>query len=120
MKIKHTAFFAYPVTDIERARDFYENTLQLKLADNFNDEWLEYDIAGETFAITNMVKELEPGARGGFFALEVEDLDAAVTEMKEKGVEFVLDTFETPVCRMAVIADPDGNGITLHACNPDR
>ena len=114
MKHKHIAFFAYPVTDMIRARDFYENTLQLPPADNFNNEWVEYEVSGVTIAITCMVKELQPGAKGGFFAIEVEDLDSAVTEMKEKNVPFILDTFESPVCRMAVVADPDGNGVTLH------
>ncbi len=118
MKHKHVAFFAYPVTDMKRAREFYENTLQLPPADNFNNEWVEYELAGVTIAITNMVKELEPGAKGGFFAIEVEDLDGAVEEMKAKNVPFILDTFESPVCRMAVIADPDGNGVTLHQVKP--
>lgn len=116
MKLKHFAFFAYPVTDIDRARDFYENTLGLPPAENFDNRWVEYELDGVTFAITNMVEQLEPGAHGGFFAIEVEDLDAAVAEMKSKGVPFVLDTFETPVCRMAVISDPDDNGVTLHEC----
>ena len=114
MKHKHFAFFAYPVTDMNRARDFYENTLQLPPADNFDNQWVEYELQGVTFAITNMVSELKPGAPGGFFAIEVEDLDAAIAEMKNKSVPFKLDAFETPVCRMAVVEDPDGNGITLH------
>jgi len=29
-------------------------------------------------------------------------------------VKFVLDLLETPVCRMAVIEDPDQNSITIH------
>jgi len=116
MTYKHIAFFAYPVTDIIRSREFYENVLQLPPAANYNDEWVEYEVAGGTIAITPMIKELQPGAKGGFFALEVEDLDSAVAEMKAKNVPFIMDTFESPVCRMAVVADPDGNWITLHQC----
>jgi len=120
MKLKHFAFFAYPVTDMDRARDFYENIVKLPPADNFDNQWVEYELKGVTFAITNMVPELQTGARGGFVAIEVEDLDAAVEEMKSKSVPFVLDTFESPVCRMAVIADPDGNSVTLHECKSER
>ena len=116
MNITEIAFVGYPVTDIDRARDFYENTLQLPPAENFDNQWVEYELDGVIFAITNMVEQLQPGAHGGFFAIEVEDLDAAVAEMKAKNVPFILDTFETPVCRMAVIADPDDNGVTLHGC----
>lgn len=114
MKPKHFAFFAYPVSDVSRARAFYEETLQLPPADNFENQWVEFELEGVTFAITNMAKELQPGARGGFLAIEVEDLDTAVAEMKAKDVPIILDIFESPVCRMAVISDPDGNGITLH------
>ena len=114
MKPQHFAFFAYPVSDVSRARAFYEETLRLPPADNFENQWVEYELEGVTFAITNMAKELQPGARGGFLAIEVDDLDASVAEMKAKDVPFILDIFESPVCRMAVIADPDGNGVTLH------
>jgi predicted enzyme related to lactoylglutathione lyase len=34
--------------------------------------------------------------------------------MKERAVSFVREAFDTPVCRMAVIEDPDGNHITIH------
>ncbi len=32
-------------------------------------------------------------------------------------IAFVVDVFETPVCRMAVIEDPDENQITIHKRN---
>jgi predicted enzyme related to lactoylglutathione lyase len=34
--------------------------------------------------------------------------------MKERAVSFVTEVFDTPVCRMAVIEDQDGNHITIH------
>lgn len=120
MKLKHFACFAYPVTDMDRARDFYENVVKLPPPDNFENQWVEYELEGVTFAITNMAPQLQIGARGGFIAIEVADLDAAVEEMKAKNAPFVPETFESPVCRMAVIADPDGNGVTLHECMPGR
>ena len=118
MLIKHVAFFAYPVSDIPRARSFYEGVLGLRLAQNFRDEWLEYDVAGTTFALTTMVPDRTPGAHGGFLALEVDDLDSWATHLKAKGTPFLLDLTDTPVCRMLVVADPDGNGVTLHARKP--
>jgi len=113
-EIQSVAFFAYPVTEISRARSFYEGVLGLKLDHNYNDAWLEYDIAGQTFAITTMAEGEKPGARGGFIALEVDDFDAWIAKIKAADISFLVEPFETPVCRMAVIADPDGNGITLH------
>lgn len=54
--IKHIAFTMYPVKDMARARRFYEETLGLQLtrreASMF--EWVEYDLDGETFALTDL------------------------------------------------------------------
>jgi predicted enzyme related to lactoylglutathione lyase len=44
----------------------------------------------------------------------VSDLDVFVHKMKKRAVSFVTETFDKPVCRMAVIEDPDGNHITIH------
>lgn len=51
---------------------------------------------------------------GGSIAFEVDDLDRLVSELKEKNVEFKLDNIVTPVCKMAVILDSEGNVLTLH------
>ena len=47
-------------------------------------------------------------------AFEVSDFYAFVHKMKERAVLFVTEAFDTPVCRMAVIEDPDNNHITIH------
>ena len=75
--------------------------------------WVEYDVAGSTFAITTDRGPV-PGAKGAVVAFEVSDLDGFVYKMKERAVPFVTEPFDTPVCRMAVIADQDGNHITPH------
>jgi predicted enzyme related to lactoylglutathione lyase len=108
------AFTVYPVTDMARARRFYEKVLGLTVSSNFRDEWLEYDLGDSTFAITTTDMGHVPGAKGALVAFEVADLDLLVKTLKGKSVTFVMDTFETPVCRMAVICDPDGNQITIH------
>jgi predicted enzyme related to lactoylglutathione lyase len=54
------------------------------------------------------------GAKGAVVAFEVSNLDAFVKTLKEKSVPFVVGIFETPVCRMTVIEDPDRNHITIH------
>jgi predicted enzyme related to lactoylglutathione lyase len=55
----------------------------------------------------------KPGAAGAV-AFEVDDFDQAVASLKTHGVRFVLEPYETPVCRMAVFADPDGNLLMAH------
>jgi predicted enzyme related to lactoylglutathione lyase len=112
--IKGVAFFCYPVSNMPAARRFYEEILGLKLAHNFADQWLEYDINGVTLAITTMDKEHTPGLTGGVIAFEVNDLDACVASLCGKQARLKREPAATPVCRFAVVADPDGNEIILH------
>jgi len=111
---KSIAFFVYPVSDLARARKFYEETLGLKLGMNFQDMWVEYYLGEGTLAITNVDMGHKPGANGGAVAFEVDDYDKVIAALKEKKVNFVMDTYPTPVCQFAVVADPDGNQVMVH------
>jgi predicted enzyme related to lactoylglutathione lyase len=117
MKVMEIAFAGYPVTDLRRARAFYEGTLGLKESRVFGDAnaaWVEYDIGPCTLAISNMVPQWKPSPSGGHVALEVEDFPAAVDHLKARGATVLNGPFETPVCHMVVVADPDGNALTIH------
>lgn len=125
MKITEIAFTAYPVSDIARAKEFYEGLLGLPKGE-FDHElpgmpgkyWVEYQIGDGTFAISNM---WEPSGQGGpNVAFEVEDFDAAVAKLKEAGVQFISECIETSVCKFALIKDPDGNDVTIHKRHPDQ
>jgi predicted enzyme related to lactoylglutathione lyase len=117
MKVTQIAFTGYPVTNIKRARQFYEEVLGLKATMVFGDEkasWIEYDVGPSTLAISNFAPDWKPSPSGGSAALEVEDFEAATKQLKASGVVLRVEPMETPVCRMAVVADPDGNSITIH------
>ena len=117
MKVLEIGFVAYPVTDLKRARKFYEGTLGLQVTSTFGDEekaWIEYDIGPSTLAIANGMPEWKPSTDGAVAALEVEDFDAAIEQLRADEVRIVNGPVETPVCRMAIIMDPDGNAITIH------
>ena len=117
MKVSEIAFSCYPVTEMSRARRFYEETLGLKQSRAFGDQtngWLEYDIGPGTLAITNLAPEWKPSADGGDVGLEVDHFDSAIAELKKAGVRFRVDPTETPVCFMAVVFDPDGNAVCIH------
>lgn len=47
-------------------------------------------------------------------ALAVADLDVALVELREKGVEVEVGKQDSTVCYFAVVADPDGNRVWLH------
>ncbi len=112
--IPSIAFFCYPVQDMSRARQFYETILGLRLESDFRGEWIEYDLAGSTFAITTMNTAHQAGAKGGVVAFEADDLDDFARRLKAQQVRFGLEITETPICRMAVVSDPDGNDVVIH------
>lgn len=66
--LKKVAFTMYPITNVPRARDFYENKLGLKIGSHGNRGdrwWVEYDLpGGGCFALTNFTEE-EPSAGAG-------------------------------------------------------
>lgn len=118
MKVTEIAFACYLVTDLKRARRFYEEVLGLKQSRMFGAEeqgFIEYDISLCTLAITNYsAPDWKPSSGGGSVGLEVEEFDGAIRQLKEGGCLFRLEPMETPVCHMAVVSDPDGNSVTIH------
>lgn len=118
--LKKVAFTMYPVLDMERAKTFYKNNLGLvPNTITANGAWVEYDLPeGGCFAITTLAEGVHPSHNaGGSIAFEVEDLDKLVAKLKASQVTFKLEVFASPVCRMAVIVDSEGNAITLHQIN---
>lgn len=120
MEIKDIAFIGYPVTDVARARDFYENILGLTatMAHEFPKEdggsmwWIEYEVNGVAVALSDAWPP--SGQSGPSLAFEVDDLDAWSQALKSKNVEFEFDIMDTPVCRFFSFRDPDGNSLTMH------
>ncbi|MBI2384428.1 MAG: VOC family protein [Elusimicrobia bacterium] len=108
--IKHIAFTMYSVKDMARARNFYEKKLHLKPA-VIGDRWHEYHLGNGAFAITTALPDPQSAAN---IAFEVDDLDNELARLRKAGVKILNDDIESPVCWMAVIADPDGNSIILH------
>ena len=105
MKVVEIAFTGYPVTNLKRARQFYEETLGLKKTRVFGEDhaaWVEYDIGAGALAISNMAPDWKPSPGGGSVALEVDDFDEAVKRLKKEGVAFLVEPAETPVCHLAV------------------
>lgn len=115
------AFSMYPVQNVERARDFYENTLGLKRGlSTPNGMWTEYDLPGGGCLALFMTDQIQPSSTaGGSVALEVGDLDACMAQLREKGVRFVeKEVIQSPVCRMMPILDSEGNALLLHELKP--
>ena len=112
--IKEVAFVAIAVSDKERARKFYQETLELKSTTTaMEGAWVEYDLGTVTIGI-GCHPAWKPSRDGTTVAFEVEDIDASIAKLKESGVIFDMEKIETPVCWMAQFRDPDGNKLVVH------
>jgi len=121
MKITNLAFVGTPVTDMKRARSFYEGVLGLKVSEEMmGGQWVEYDLGNNTLAIANVGPEWTPSDQGTGAALEVEDFDDAIKYLKDRHVSFVREPYESPCCWMAIISDPDGNNLVIHKLKPEN
>lgn len=120
MQITEIAFTGYSVTDMPRAKEFYEGILGLKRSRGFgqfngHEQWTEYDIgAGCLALISGGGKDWPPHPAGTAVALEVDDFDGYVKKMRDAGVKFIWEPRETPMCWTIIVADPDGNWLGIH------
>jgi len=121
MKINGLAFVGIPVTDMQRARAFYENVLRLAVSEEMmGGKWVEYSLGNNTLAIASVGPQWLPSDQGTGAALEVEDFAETINYLKDLKIPFTTEPFESPCCRMAVIADPDGNNIVIHKLKPEN
>lgn len=111
MHIRGIDFVAYQVTDLERAIDFYQNTLGLTLESRWESVYAEFDVGGTAFGL--YASSDAPRHPFGVVAFNVESMDDAVAELNSRGLE-CKGIENTPVCRMGFFTDPDGNEFMLH------
>ena len=69
------------MTDMQRAREFYEDVLGLEPDPEMTGEhWTEYSIGEGTLAIACVGEQWKPSNEGTSAALEVENLEEAIAE----------------------------------------
>ena len=96
--LRKVAFTMYPVTDMTRARSFYEETLGLPPSSSGETSpWVEFDLpGGGCLAITTVTPNQPSASAGGTIAFEVDDFPATIAELRAKGVEFAVEDIESP------------------------
>jgi catechol 2,3-dioxygenase-like lactoylglutathione lyase family enzyme len=110
------------VTDLDRARKFYEDTLGLKTKDEWGGEGATLK-SGET--LINLYRSEFAGTnKATALTFDVDDIDKEVSELKEKGIFF--EHYDLPGLaargdlyvgekgfKTAWFKDPDGNILSL-------
>jgi catechol 2,3-dioxygenase-like lactoylglutathione lyase family enzyme len=113
--VERTDFISVPVTDMERAKRFYEDTLGLPRISERG--FPEYQL-GENVSVYLIRMEDVGGEwtapHSAHVALRVPDVAETRKELEAKGVVFEGDILDTSVCHMAFFKDPDGNQFMLH------
>jgi catechol 2,3-dioxygenase-like lactoylglutathione lyase family enzyme len=118
MLSKGKAHPTLPVTDIERARKFYGETLELKLREEITDGHLLYDAGEGTFLVVyERPTPTTSDATAASFI--VDDVETTVKGLRDRGVVFEeYDipgvTWDNSIATMgnmkgAWFKDPDGN-----------
>ena len=116
INVQRIDYIRVPVTDIDRAKDFYGRILGLPLDPNSpHDDWVEFQAGNVTLAVMTPhthdyeFTPLPPGT----LALRVPDVAAAKAELEAKGLQ-VNEMWDSGLCHGAGVRDPSGNPILLH------
>ncbi len=109
------------IVDVSRARDFYRDTLGLRLVAEEPPFALVFEANGIMLRLV-MAKEL-PSFRGTVLGWQVPEITAAVRSLEQAGVQFEryegmaqdeLGIWTSPTgARVAWFKDPDGNTLSL-------
>lgn len=109
------------VTDLDRAKDFYENKLGLTAEDEWGDEGVTLK-SGDT--LVNVYRSEYAGTnKATALNFNVEDIDSEVADLKSKGIMFEHydlpglkqegDIYSAEGMKTAWFKDPDGNILSL-------
>ena len=111
-----------PVSDVDRARDFYVNqagfVLDIDQAVSEDLRFVQLTPPGSacSIAIGRGLTEVAPGSVQGLQVV-VEDIEAARAALVEGGVD-VSDVQDFPWGRFVFFSDPDGNGWAVQQIVP--
>ena len=112
--VEHVDFISIPTQDVPRAKRFYGELLGLRAREGHARRRRVPRRPGDArdLGAREPGPAVQPNQSG--FALRVADVAEARRELEERASTFDMETFDTGVCHMALMRDPDGNQIILH------
>jgi len=112
--VKGVANVWVPVKDIERALDFYQNTLGFSVIKR-DGSWAEVDANGLNVGLNGREPEGARAGGGPVITFQPESgLEATVEDLKSKTVEFPAGISEHEWGRVATFKDSEGNDLQLY------
>ena len=125
MTITGIQVLSLPVSDQDRARDFYVDVLGMDMLRDAQMgpgmRWVQVAPRNSETTIT-LVTWFETMPAGSYkgVVLETDDLDGDVERLRGHGLEFPDGIQQQPWGRYVTFADPDGNGLVLQATTARR
>lgn len=134
MKIKHIDHIGIAVKALDQAGKFYSDVLGLEIdgVENVADQKVNVAFIPITDSEIELLESTEPdgpiakyiASRGEgiqHIAFRVEDIDAALQELKEKGVRLIDDKARTGAggAKIAFIHPKETNGVLVEICQRD-
>ena len=119
MMIKAIKFASIPVTNQDRALEFYTKKLGLKVITDSpfdgKQRWIELGFPRADTKLVLFTAEGQERMIGGFMNVTfmADDVEATAMEMKAKGVEFVQEPQKADWGTAAIFKDLDGNQFVL-------
>jgi catechol 2,3-dioxygenase-like lactoylglutathione lyase family enzyme len=115
-EVERTDFIGVNVRDRGRASEFYGDTLGLAPNPLASDGWPEFEAHNLGLVLST------PEQKGGgdyrpeyAIALRVADVGGTMERLQSDGLEFEFpEPYDSGVCHMAFLRDPDGNALILH------
>jgi predicted enzyme related to lactoylglutathione lyase len=120
MSITHVQLFSVPVTDQDRARDFYVDVLGMELVREFptgpGQRWVQVKPTGAqtSISLVTWFASMPAGSLTGC-VLETDDLDGEAERLRARGVAIDGGIQSAPWGRYVELHDPDGNKLTLQS-----
>ena len=109
------------VSDLDRAKDFYENTLGVKSVGRMGDDVVSLQTGGTRFDVYR--SEYAGTNKATALTFTVDDIRSEVSELKDKGIFFEHydmdgltrdgDIYTAEGMKTAWFKDPDGNILSL-------
>jgi catechol 2,3-dioxygenase-like lactoylglutathione lyase family enzyme len=118
MHLKHVRLVSVPVTDQDRSKKFYTETLGLQVVAEeemaSGNHWVEVGPAGgeTSISLTTWLESMVPGSIRGLILL-TEDIQADYEELEGRGVEFLGPIEQQHWGKFVQFKDPDGNVLVL-------
>jgi catechol 2,3-dioxygenase-like lactoylglutathione lyase family enzyme len=117
--IKGIKFVGVPVTDQQRALEFYTEALGFRVVTDqpFDDtqRWIELGIGRSSSGISLFTPQGHENRIGTFTGISfvADDVVATSRELAAKGVKFIQEPQKADWGTAAIFADPDGNQFVL-------